>query len=401
MRFLAVVLLTLAVAVGLGLAVTAWPGVVAIGVGDRVVRLSLALFVLLVVPGTLLLLWLSRQAWRLLTLRARYQRWRTARRLRQDQQDLAQGMLALAAGEHARAERLLGRGKGRSALHYLAAAQAAHAQQARERRDALLALAVPHTPDEALALAVRRAAMQLEDGDFEAAGRTLESLPEKLANHAQVLELRYRLLAQSGQQEALVALLPSLRRGKIFSAAELAHLEARSARERLARCASDPPALGRLWSGFERKIREEPEVVGAYARALLDADAHPMAEEVLRKALAKQWTPSLVALYGELDASRVKAALGRAEQWLAAHAEDPVLLLALGRLCRSASLWGKARGYLEDLLARQPTPTAHRLLAEVYEQLGEPALAQQQRSKGLDCAVLGASLPARTASVVG
>ena len=400
MRFLALGLLALVVAVGLGLAVTAWTGVVAIGVGDRVLRMSLALFVLLTVPGTLLLLWLLRQAWRLLTFRARYRRWRAARRQRLEQQDLAQGLLALAAGEYARAERLLGRSEGRSTLHYLAAAQAAHAQQARERRDALLALAAPRTPDEALALAVRRAGMQLEDGDFEAAGRTLETLPGKLATHAQVLELRYRLLAQSGQQEALVGLLPALRRARIFPAGELAHLEAKNARERLGRCSADLSALGRVWSGLERKVREEPEVLGAYARALLDADAHPMAEEVLRKALAKQWIPPLVALYGELDASKVKAALGRSEQWLAAHADDPVLLLALARLCRSAALWGKARGYLEDLLARQPTPTAHRLLAEVYEQMGEPVLAQQQRNKGLDCAVLGANLPARAADLL-
>ena len=70
----------------------------------------------------------------------------------------------------------------------------------------------------------------------------------------------------------------------------------RSARERLARCGGDTAALGRLWSSLERKVREEPEVEYAYARALLDANAHPMAEEVLRKALARQWAPPLVAL---------------------------------------------------------------------------------------------------------
>ena len=50
---IALVLLALGLAVGVGLAVTTWPGVVAIGVGEHVVRLSLALCVLLVVPGTL------------------------------------------------------------------------------------------------------------------------------------------------------------------------------------------------------------------------------------------------------------------------------------------------------------------------------------------------------------
>lgn len=400
MRYLALVLLTLAVAVGLGLAVTAWPGVVAIGVGEHVVRLSLALFVLLVLPGTFALLWLLRQAWRLLTIRSRYRRWREARRLRLDQQDLAQGLLALAAGDHARAERLLGRGKRRSTLHYLAAAQAAHARQAPQRRDALLALANPRTPEEALALAVRRAGMQLEDGDAEAATVTLATLPETLAANPQVLELRHRLLAQTGQHEALVGLFPALRREKVYPPAQLAQLEAGIARQQLAQCAADTAALGRVWSGLARPVREEPEVIAAYARALLDAQAHPMAEELLRKALLRGWTSPLVALYGELDATRVKAALARAEQWLESRPEDPVLLLALARLCYSAQLWGKARGYLEDLLARQPTPTAHRLLAQVYERLGEPSLAQEQRNRGLECAVLGTGLPVRTVSVV-
>ena len=400
MRFLLLALAALAAAVGVGLAITAWPGVVAIGVGDRVVRLSLALFVLIVVPGAFLLVWLLRQGWRLITFRARFRRWRELRRQRLDQQDLVQGLLALAAGDHVRAERLLGRGNGRSTLHYLAAAQAAHALQAPQRRDALLLLANPRTPDEAVALAVRRAGMQLDDGDTEGAAVTLAGLPDKLATQPQVLELRHRLLAQSGQLEALGALVPSLRRQKVYPLAQLGDLEANLAERLLAQCATDAAALGRVWSGLTRKTREHPAVVGAYARGLVQAGAQPMAEEVLRKALAQQWNPALVALYGELDAAVVKAALARAEHWLSAHAEDPVLLLALARLCHSAQLWGKARSYLEEVLARQPSPAAYRLLAQVYEALGEAALAQEQRNKGLECAVLGATVPARVASVV-
>lgn len=383
MKLLLLVLAALLGAVSLGQFIAAHPGVVAISVDGTALRMSLTLFIVLVAAGGLLLSWLLHTLWRLLTLRARLRRWREARQRRRALERVESGLLALAAGDFPRAERLLGRGSQRSKLQYLAAAQAAHAQQAGDRRDALLALAVGGTPEETLAVGVRQAEMLLDDGNPAAAEAALAPLLARHADNPAVLLLRQRLLWQTGRAEELAALLPLLRKRKLHPPARLDELEAELAVRRLHASAGSAAALAERWSGLPRHARQQPAVVAAYARALIDLDVHAPAEEVLRKALDAHWDARLLALYGELDTNEVRGALARAERWREAHPADPALLLALGRLCLSQRLWGKARGYLEELVALAPGALACRLLADACEALGETALAERHRHAGL------------------
>ena len=382
MKLLLLVLIALVGAVSVGQFILAHPGVVAISVDGTALRMSLSLFVVAVVLGGLILAWLLRTLWRLLTLRSRLRRWRDARQRRLTLERVESGLLALAAGDFARAERLLGKGGQRSRLQYLAAAQAAHAQQAGDRRDALLALAAGGTPEESLALGVRRTEMLLDDGQLADAEAALAPLLTQHADKPAVLLLRQRLFALQGRDEELAALLPRLRKQHVHPAARLDEMEAELAIRRL-RGDPAPAALAQIWSGLGKGLRSNPAVVAAYARALISAGTHAAAEEVLRKALDAHWDPRLVALYGELNAAEVRGALTRAERWRDSHPDDAGLLLSLGRLCLSQQLWGKARGYLEALVALAPSALAWRLLADACEALGESQLAARHRDEGL------------------
>lgn len=393
MRVVLLALLALLGAVLLGTFISAHPGVVAISVDGRALRMSLSLFVVLALAGALLGAWLLRMLWRLLTFRARLRRWRQARNQRRALERLESGMLAMAAGDYPKAERLLSRGGQRSTLQYLAAAEAAHAQQAGQRRDALLALAQGGTPAETLALGVRRAEMLLEDGNAEAAEAVLAPLLTKHGNEPALLALRQRLLRRLSRFDELATLVPQLRKKKLLPAAQLDELDVELAL-RLLGAADSSAALAETWSRLARGTRENLSVTAGYAHALLDADAHAGAEEVLRKALDRQWDQRLVALYGELDGNAVRGALTRAERWLESHQDDPALLLALGHLCLRQSLWGKARAYLEVLVREAPSPLAWRLLAEACDALGDTALAQAHRAQGLDAATRTAQGPA-------
>ena len=382
MKLLLLVLIALIGAVSVGQFILAHPGVVAISVDGTALRMSLSLFVVAVVLGGLLLAWLLRTLWRLLTLRSRLRRWRDARQRRLTLERVESGLLALAAGDFARAERLLGKGGQRSRLQYLAAAQAAPAQQAGDRRDALLALAAGGTPEESLALGVRRTEMLLDDGQLADAEAALAPLLTQHADKPAVLLLRQRLFALQGRDEELAALLPRLRKQHVQPAGRLDEMEAELAIRRL-RGDPAPAALAQIWSGLGKGLRSNPAVVAAYARALIGAGTHAAAEEVLRKALDAHWDPRLVALYGELNGAEVRGALTRAERWRDSHPDDAGLLLSLGRLCLSQQLWGKARGYLEALVALAPSALAWRLLADACEALGESQLAARHRDEGL------------------
>ena len=79
--------------------------------------------------------------------------------------------------------------------------------------------------------------------------------------------------------------------------------------------------------------------------------------------------------------------LARAEDWLRHHPNDHQLLLALGRMCRDAALWGKARNYLEASVAVAATPVAHAELGQLLEQLDERETAEEHYRASLGLAL--------------
>ena len=82
-----------------------------------------------------------------------------------------------------------------------------------------------------------------------------------------------------------------------------------------------------------------------------------------------------------VDRARLLHALaaeeGVAEAWLAAHPDDPALLVTLGQLCRNEQIWGKAEEYLQRALALGAR-------AEAWEELGHVHAAQHHDAKARD-----------------
>lgn len=381
-------LAALALAVALGQFILEDPGFVVIGYGGKMLRTSFAFFVVLMTFAGVALYVLLRLLVGLLTARARLRRWAAERRRRRSHQDLNNGLLALAAGNYQEAERILNRSAAADvpAAHYLAAAQAAQGLNAPERRDGYLNLAVDSAPAAELAVALRRAEMQIESGENAEALATLSTLALKHAGNRQLLALRQRIFSATGAWDKLLDLLPALKRSRVYPAARLAEIEAEVAARLLAAPVETLPELKARWRGLPKSSRDQPVVVASYARDLIRIGAHEEAEALLRKALAERWDERLIRLYGELALPDPARAIEHAEAWLREHASDPALLLALGRLCLRAELWGKARAYLDQVCALAPTPLAHRLLAEVYDQLGEHETAARYRRTGLELA---------------
>ena len=127
-----------------------------------------------------------------------------------------------------------------------------------------------------------------------------------------------------------------------------------------------------------------PEVVEHYAKQLIRINAAGEAENVLRLYLNKNWQESSVNLYSELDVMVDNKSLEMAESWLKDHQQNAHLLLALGKMCATHSLWGKAKNYLEASIAINPMPENYLKLARLLEEhMNEPAAAQEYYRQGL------------------
>ena len=118
---------------------------------------------------------------------------------------------------------------------------------------------------------------------------------------------------------------------------------------------------------------------------LTKEERHTEAENILISAISKNWHPTFLDLYGSITSKDPIAHLAKAEKWLTMHAEDPHLLLCLGRLCKKQTLWGKAKQYLQKSIQLQPRP-------ETFNELGQVMEAENKIKEALEYYRQGLSL---------
>lgn len=395
MRLLLIGLATLLITGFLAQWVVREPGYVLIAYGRTSVELSLVLFVALSVLAFALLYIGLRALVHTWQLPRDLGRLRAARRRERARRGLARGLIELAEGRWAQAERLLVQSAKRSQtplLNYLAAARAAQMQRAYSRRDEYLRRAIESDPRADVAVGLTQAELQLAHQQFEHSLATLNRLKQLAPRHSYADRLLARLYRRLEDWEPLFALLPTLRRSEVLETAELEELEEAAAGGLLAR-ADSAQRIEEIWKALPRRSRTRPSLVAAHAQALVRLEHPARAEMVLRQALNHAWDESLAEAYGRVPHSDPGRALAQAEAWLKEHGRSPALLLTLGRLCRQARIWGKARAYLESSLDQQPRPETYRELGELLEEMGQTEAAQECFRKGLRLAVEGIAEP--------
>lgn len=385
-RWILLILATLAVAVAAGLALESDPGLVRVYYGGEVIEMTLAVFSLLSV-SVLVGLWaiaaLLVWAWTFpsrLAARLRARRQKAARRA------LTRGLIEIAEGQWKQGERRLvknARDSDVPLINYLAAARAAQLLREDERRDAYLKAAYESTPAATVAVLLTQAELQLQHQQYEHALATLRRLQELKPGHAYGLKLLARVYEAVGDWRGLETLLPRLRKSDVFRGEDLERIEAEALQAALS-TTRDREDVDKIWNSTPRRLRRHPDVALACVDALERHDDQDAAESILRGALKHNWDDRLVLRYGEIRSSHPEKQLGRVESWLRARSGDAALLYAAGQLCAENGLWGKARSYLEDSARIDPQPRTWHRLGELLRELGQPEAAMQAFRKGLE-----------------
>ena len=301
------------------------------------------------------------------------------------------GLRQIAAGHTVEAEKTL----LKSALysehpeqHYLSAARAVHHQHSEEkwRRDLHIREAEQCPGVDLLPIRLTQAEFLLDDGEAEQARTILEKLHQQHPQHSGVLQGLAKTYQRLAAWEPLRDLLPELDKKKALGAETLNALQKETFRGLLT-SVSAGGSLEQLhdsWKQIPATLREtSEELVIAYATALCEYEAFDQAEQVLRETINRHWNPKLVVGYGLLERGNAATQLTAAETWLAAHGDDPYLLLTLGRLARRCQKHDQARAYLEASIRRMPTPDAYQELGELLQEQNEPAYAGQCFHAGL------------------
>lgn len=310
-------------------------------------------------------------------------------------QKMTRGMIAVAEGNLARGEKMLGRSASSSdspLFNYLQAARAAHLQGKDERRDEWLRLAYKETPEAANAVLLTQAEFQLDRGHNEQALATLRQLDENSKDHGHALALMGRLYFELEDWTALRDLLPRLKKHAQVNPEKLNIWTIRVHCESLD-IAADGNAIETAWKGVSKAHKADMSLLEAYYNGLMRVDMHAKAEKQLVAALKSEWRGPLVRLFGLVEGLDASKQLKRAEGWLAKHGEDPDLLLTAARLCLRNELWGKARSYLETVISLRPTPEAYQEYGSLLNQMGDADAAANAYRDGLGM-VAASPLPA-------
>jgi HemY protein len=240
------------------------------------------------------------------------------------------------------------------------------------------------SPQEEYLRGMTRAELLLDERRYLDALQVLGRLQDK-HTAALKLELRAQQLAKNWDQ--VLALLPQLEKRKVFEPSVLEQVQGQALVESLKRKALDVKSLREAWDRLPADWRKRTRVAAAAAQSFVALGGSDDAHRIVEDSLDASWDASLLGLYTECVPKDARRHLLRAEAWLHEHPNEPLLLLALGRLCVQQELWGKARSYFEASLAVEPSHTAYLQLAALLERTGKADEASTAYRKALDLAL--------------
>ena len=388
MRFLILILIALFVAIGLGSLLARETGLMIFSYAGYNVQMSLSAFVFALFAVFLIVYIVFRLLGGAYRLPRNINRWSKHRRHRRSEKYLCEGILAVLEGDWQRAEKFFQREAPYSRLplaNHLAAARAAQKLGAIERRDHYLRLAHDDKPDAALAIGLTQARLQLSEKQTEEAYATLKHLSVAAADQDRVNALLLGAATELKEWPDELRLLSDPGIKKLVPADELGakQLAVQTGLLREAGNSGKRELLESTWLSLPRKLRNDNTLIVEYIEARLNFPDTADCEKLLRKCLSKEADDKLIVLYGFVRAENVSKQIQFAEKLLQNQPDNNCLLLTLGRLCKSHSLWGKAKSYLQDSINTEPLAEAHQELALLLEQQGEPQEAAANFKRGL------------------
>jgi HemY protein len=357
------------------------------------VEMSMVFFAVAGLASFLALYFLFRLLGSAMALPATVSAWRARRRRERAHIALAAALQAYYEGRYARAEKEAGlafENGPTPGVAALLAARAAHQMRDFERRDRWLERADGSGEALQAARQVSRAELALEDRDFTTAREALRSVEG--AKHVATSRMLLRAERGAGAWDEVLRLASQLSKRDAISPAMAEEYKVQATVELLARSADDPGAFERRWRNIAAADRVQPRIAAAGARHATALGKAALARDILETALAAEWAPHLVTLYGEIPAgldqeariSEARTRIERAERWLLERERDAHLLATLGRLCTQADLWGKARSFLEASLSFEESRAARVELARLAERLGQADEAQRHFRKAAE-----------------
>jgi HemY protein len=331
--------------------------------------------------------WLVRLASAFLSLPDQVRQFRLERAQARASKLMDEMLVAFFEGRYAdaekAAERVIETGET-TALHTIIAARSAHELREFKKRDAYLAAADDRKIGDTTMRLMATTKFMLDQHDPGAALEALRELRERgVKRHPGALSLELKAQQQAGNWDEVLKLLDKLEKSEAIDTTAAAQLRQQAWLKRIGQ-QKDLAGLTACLKYVPADIRRLGRFVAAAASALIERGGCEPAKKLLTDSLNAQWDSELVALYGDCPSGDLVAQIEQAEKWLNLHDQDAGLLLALGKLCMSQKLWGKAQSYLDASISLSPTRAAYEASGRLAELLGKPADASRYYQQAME-----------------
>lgn len=366
-------------------------GYVLISAANQTIEMSVSTLVILVVFGfaaLFILEWLIRK---LFSLSSSTRGWFSGRKNKKARVLTNEGLLKLLEGDWKQSEKLLLKGVNHSdapLLNYLAAAEAAQGRGDIDNRDRYLQQAADFGIDN-LATALTRAKLQYRQGQYEEALASLQGLVDANPRNPVLLSLLKDTYLKLQDWQALLRLMPSLKRVKAVSEAEAERLELKAECGLMAHIATQKGSDGLLahWNSLSRSARQQPKLIGCLVKQLIARKADSEAYIILRENLKKHPDESLISLVPELSLPDYHPAILKLQDVLRYNENNPVTHSALGQLYFREGKWAEARTHFEKALDIRPDVSDYAWLVDTLEKLNDPSAANHLSREALKLAL--------------
>lgn len=312
------------------------PGYVLISRAPYEIEISVSLLLVLLLVLVICGYFLIRLLVRTTELPKDMRRWHRRQREEQAMRNTLRGFAYLIEGDWLAAEKTLARRLGHSKLPLLDCLGAAYAAQQQGddvTRDRYLGLAARHDPKRSALVEMTRAGFLERAGRVDESRRMLEALHEQGVRNRTLQGLLAHLLQQAADWPALERLLVDVKRSGLISEDQWRAMQREVGVGRLLAAAQEPGGgSGAVWRQLSRKERNDPVYIAAYARVLIAEKRMNQAEQLLRRAIHRQWNTELVSLYGLVHSDRLDEQVRVAESWTVGQLRSPALLITLARL---------------------------------------------------------------------
>ena len=315
-------------------------------------------------------------------------RWGDGRRLKQARELTSEGLCELAEGYWSESEHKLIKGAKASTsplVNYLAAARAAQAQQAYDRRNEYLQQALLSTKGSELAVGLTKAQLHIQSSQWDTALQTLVKLHKDFPKHSYITTMLANVYVQLADWDALNDLIPLITKSKVLGSHELLHLQQQLHIALLDKTnqLGDSSELKNTWKSIPRSLRMDVNIVEHYCKILIERGDDDEAISLIESVLKKNWQQSLLAVYADAVSSRPKKQINQAESWLSKHSQDAALLFCIGKIYFQQEQWEQAKKYLQEAAELITDVGIYDLLGQSLEQLGDSEQAMVCYRKGL------------------